>query len=123
MGNGQVKNEIDYKNGNVHGKWIGWYQKNLKRTEADYYDGKEHGKHIEWYSNGNKKVETFYNEGIEHGIRTMWYESGQIKAELTMKNGQVVKVIMWNEEGVIIMNTGAENQLIKKAGQETKIFG
>jgi antitoxin component YwqK of YwqJK toxin-antitoxin module len=38
--NGQVKHKIEYQNGKLHGKYIGWYNNGYKAYEYEYQDGK-----------------------------------------------------------------------------------
>ena len=55
--------EVEYQNGQWHGKHTSWYENGNKRWETEYQNGQFHGKHISWYENGNKSYETEYQNG------------------------------------------------------------
>ena len=49
------------------GKWIEWWGNGNKKEEGEYKNGKEEGKWIGWYENGNKMYEREYKDGKPEG--------------------------------------------------------
>lgn len=66
---GQKYCETEYKNGQRHGKIIGWYKSGQKHWEDEYQDGKRHGKAIRWCENGNKYYEVEYAKGVLYYVQ------------------------------------------------------
>ena len=58
------------------------------KKEINYTDGKIHGSYKEWYSNGQLSVEYNLNkQGKRDGVWREWYENGQLLHEAKYKNG------------------------------------
>jgi len=56
---GQLHREINFKNDELHGKFIRWYENGMKEFEWEWKDGKEYGKFVKWRANGSISHETF----------------------------------------------------------------
>ena len=92
--------EINYENGEKHGKEIE-YGYNGKIWEGQYKNGKEDGLFTGWYENGKKKWEETYKYGEYDGLETKWYKNGKKKSEQTWKDGKFISKKEWNEDGSI----------------------
>ncbi len=86
--NGQKEEEVEYRNGKLHGKFTSWYESGQKEGEHEYRNGKLHGKLTLWYENGTEKFEGEYRNGKRHGKLTLWYENGTEKFEGEYRNGK-----------------------------------
>ena len=92
--NGQIKSEINYKDGKQDGKWTGWYENGQIAYEANYINGKPDGKWTEWWGNGQLKSERNYKDGKLDGKWTGWHENGQLQLERIFQDG---KLVLWDE--------------------------
>jgi len=101
-----------------------------------FKDGKKEGLHKGWYNTGNLEREIYYKNGLENGIVKSWYENGQLnsefvcldgkiigksknynengvlKSELHYKNGELVKMTVYRDDGSIEVETNYKNDII-----------
>ena len=113
--NGNLKYEVNYKNGKKDGletfwynsgamyiqtnyindledgTWNQWYESGQLKLDAQYKNGKEHGHFQSWFANGKKRSEANFFEGKKTGIETYWYDTGEKKSETVYEDGQIVK--------------------------------
>jgi antitoxin component YwqK of YwqJK toxin-antitoxin module len=82
---------IDFKDGNVHGNYLGYWTRGQKAVDSVYEDGKLL---IEkrWYGNGEMERDWDYAVSGK-----AWYDNGQLKEQWDGKN-----YFYWDENGVII---------------------
>jgi antitoxin component YwqK of YwqJK toxin-antitoxin module len=92
--NGQVEREINYHQGRLHGKEIGWCENGQKSWEANYHQGQQHGKSIGWYKNGQKEREEDYHKGQRHGKAIRWHENGQKYWEEDYEHDKLIRKIL-----------------------------
>ena len=52
--NGEMKNQVNFKNGKMDGLLKGWYENGDKKLEKYFKDGKRDGSSVMWYENGQK---------------------------------------------------------------------
>ena len=98
--NGQMKAEVNYKDGKREGLTIGWYKNGQKKSEENYKGGKPDGLVFGWYENGKKKVEGNFKKGKQSGLHVMWYENEQKEFEANFKDGKCEGLVEeWHENG------------------------
>ena len=98
--NGQIKAEVNYKDGKREGLTIGWYKNGQKKSEENYKGGKPDGLVFGWYENGKKKVEGNFKKGKQYGLHVMWYENEQKEFEANFKDGKCEGLVEeWHENG------------------------
>lgn len=88
--NGNLKDEITFKNGKKNGEFRYWDDKGQLLKDGYYKNDSLDGFIREWYHNGNIKLEVHYISGKMHGLRTEWYKSGHKWSEQKMENGYVI---------------------------------
>ena len=66
------------KEGQLHGKQIGYRDNGNKWYEEHFVNGKQHGVRISYFKNGNKRSETNYVYGKSHGVHIFYYSCGSI---------------------------------------------
>jgi antitoxin component YwqK of YwqJK toxin-antitoxin module len=86
--------EINYLQGQRHGKAIWWDKNGQKRWEEDYHQGQLHGKAIWWYENGQKECEANCHQGQRHGKSIGWYENGRKWLEEEYEHGKLIRKIL-----------------------------
>jgi antitoxin component YwqK of YwqJK toxin-antitoxin module len=98
--NGQKKSEENYKGGKPDGLVFGWYENGQKKSEENYKGGKPDGLVFGWYENGKKKVEGNFKKGKQYGLHVMWYENEQKEFEANFKDGKCEGLVEeWHENG------------------------
>ena len=53
-GNGNVKSELTYKNGKLHGECTWYFVSGLREQQAFYHQNKLDGRMLRWYRNGKQ---------------------------------------------------------------------
>ena len=86
--NGQISEEVNYKDGKKNGKQTVWYSNGQIMLEKNYKDDKRYGKSTMWYSNGQIGRESNYKNEKLDGKWTNWYENGQIEKKTNYKDGK-----------------------------------
>jgi len=117
---GQKKEEVSYKNGQLHGRFKRWYSDGQKKDETSYKLGQKAGAYRAWYTNGQKKKEGTYKAGKEDGAWSYWYKNGQKQKEGSYKAGKPeFGWAYWSrdgekrETGTMTGNDGRKYQTIK----------
>ena len=86
-----------------HGQIRKLFPSGSVREEGEYRNNKMHGKWVLYSENGQKMGEKTYDDGIENGIRTVWHENGQKKKQRTVSNGKLIGPYMvWDKTGTPI---------------------
>ena len=60
---GQLKEQSNYVDGDVHGKYEGWHENGYKKFEANYSDGQLDGSVHRWNNNGRTISKQSFKEG------------------------------------------------------------
>ena len=98
--NGQVKAFFYVKNGKEHGLQKQWHGEDGQLAdEVNYKDGKKDGFHRMWYENGQLIWERNYKDGRKDGFDRIWYKNGQLKEESNYKNGRLISTKRYDENG------------------------
>ena len=84
---GQLKFEVNYKDGKLDGLWILWWENGQLRTESNWKDGELDGLAKSWYEDGQLKFEINYKDGEYDGLYRTWDEDGQLASEKNYKDG------------------------------------
>jgi antitoxin component YwqK of YwqJK toxin-antitoxin module len=89
--NGNLKGEINYKNGKPEGVWKNYHENGDLKNEVNYKDGKFEGVRKSYnQQNGNLVGEENYKNGKLDGVLKLYHENGDLYMEINYKNGQVV---------------------------------
>jgi antitoxin component YwqK of YwqJK toxin-antitoxin module len=96
---GQMKMEVEFREGQPHGKASSWHKNGQKALVAEWWNGKVHGKQTIWYENGQKMGETEYRKGNEHGRFIGWYKNGRKMLEAEYSDGRKIKTECWDKQG------------------------
>src|SRR5690606_9374678 len=75
--NGQLKEQISYKNNTLDGEYKAFYENGQLRAHGTYKNGKMTGTWKYWYLNGNLLSEALYNDNGELIGLKAWDESGK----------------------------------------------
>ena len=121
--NGQVKRETIYKQGLVEGiekfyypsgkpeaqksfvkdkpagKWTEWYEDGKLRAEAEYGNLGWKQKETRYYPSGKIKYMEVHTKGMLRHEATSYYPNGQKSSHKIYQEGDLVKVIEWDEKG------------------------
>ena len=103
--NGEIKNQVNFKNGKMDGLLKGWYENGDKKLEKYFKDGKRDGSSVMWYENGQKMEEVMFKNDQKDGLETQWHENGKKKLEANFINDELMNLIKWNEDGKKIKET------------------
>jgi len=97
--NGEMKNQVNLKNGKMDGLFKGWYENGNKKLEKNFKDGKRDGSSVMWYENGQKMEEIMYKNDQKDGLETQWHENGNKKIEVNVINDKYMDYVRWYEDG------------------------
>lgn len=75
---GNLRSEISYRGGQIHGKALWYYHTGEPQQEFIYHNGLLEGPSRRWYFNGQLESETHYREGKKHGSDRGWDERGTL---------------------------------------------
>ena len=67
------------QNNSISKREIEWYENGYKKNEKNYLNGFLEGKYEEWYENGQKQEEGYCKIGRRDGKWEEWYENGYKK--------------------------------------------
>jgi antitoxin component YwqK of YwqJK toxin-antitoxin module len=99
--NGTLVAELNYKDGKLNGKCVGYYNGTQKKMEKMYKDDAMDGQYIEYYINGQKMVEGNYSNNKRDGDYKYFRDNGSLQR--TMKfNGDVLdanSIVLYDEQG------------------------
>jgi antitoxin component YwqK of YwqJK toxin-antitoxin module len=101
--NGQVKQEMQIKNGQKHGTAKIYFENGQLNEIRSYKKNEMHGKWVMYNEHGIKTSVAHYKNGQKHGRWTIWNDYGNLLYELQYKNGE--KSGTWrsyNEKGELI---------------------
>jgi len=80
--NGDVKSEVNYKNGKKQGFEITWFDSpDCVESERFYKDGKLDGPVIYYSKKCQKELFETYKDGVKEGLELEYYSNGRVKAE------------------------------------------
>jgi antitoxin component YwqK of YwqJK toxin-antitoxin module len=120
----KVRTRGAYKNGKKEGDWK-WYHRygEYFNEVASYKEGNLHGENIVWYENGNKKFEGVYEDGDLEGKAKWYYWDGQLDEEGVYKNGKYSISNSWDINGKPMVVDGNGNYEAYYANGKIKCRG
>ena len=62
-----------------------------KRVEAQFKNGQLHGKYLRWHSDGWKQMEMYFEAGVSVGDWTQWQSNGMVEKVEVWRNGKLAK--------------------------------
>lgn len=80
------------ESGQIHGKYIIWFDNGQKKFEWNFNQGIRDGKCERWWENGQKKREDYYLKGKLHGKLIEWNPIGEVIKEEIYKQGALVEM-------------------------------
>ena len=86
--NGNLKYEVKFKNGKLHGKYVHYYENGKRQQKGSYKDGKLDGNRVDYYETGKISVKGNYKDGVEDGNFADYHENGKISAKYKRKAGE-----------------------------------
>ncbi len=112
----ELKNDILYKNGELHtGIYQSYHENDKLFLEIEYLNGKPHGKSQIFYKTGKKELAGNYLNGKLNGLVISYYHNGKKSREEFYKNGKEVKRLkVWRENGEKIIVAKDNELLLKK---------
>lgn len=75
-----IISQANFKDGELHGKWVIFDSLKRKLCEWEFVHGRRHGKSTWWYVTGAKMREISYDKGTIHGELKEWDRNGQAVA-------------------------------------------
>ena len=87
---GQIKSEIPYKQGRIHGIRKSWYENGQLARQCPYVEYMRHGVATSWYPSGRIKSEERFQSGLFHGINTYWDENGKQSGKQLFIRGHLI---------------------------------
>lgn len=85
--NGELKEEVPFKDGRMHGVSMEWYENGQLHYETNFKEGLIDGVNKAWYDNGQLHHETNYKDDKLDGISKSWNRNGQLVSSLEYDNG------------------------------------
>ena len=79
--NGNLKFEVNYKDGKGNGIVKIYYPNGNLESEANFKDGKKEGLFKGYYENGNIRIEGNYKDDKLEGLSKRYYENGNLIAQ------------------------------------------
>lgn len=105
-----IKEEMNYKNGLLHGEMISYYRNGNTRRQGHFLDGKMDGKWDSWYQNGTKRYTACYVNDTLNGEFIEWYDTGVLKGKgLYAQNKPMGNWVAYDEAGMIVKNELYDN--------------
>lgn len=88
---GEVKEEMNYSNGFLHGLSRVWYESNKLKMMVNFRNDKPDGEEKWFYENGTIKSIVSYKKGLLHGKIKIYYPTGELNAEIMFQNNEPVE--------------------------------
>jgi hypothetical protein len=83
--NRQLKTELHFANGQLHGPVRLFYPSGQSKRELNFQNGKREGVERSWYENGQLFTEIDYSENKAHGARC-WFPDGRLAKDIQAKD-------------------------------------
>ena len=97
--NGQLQEEVSYKNGLKDGLEQRWLTNGQLGKYINYKNGLRHGLDRQWYIDGQLEWEENYKNGLRHGFRKKWHENGQLEVLEDYIDGKKISAKRFDKEG------------------------
>jgi antitoxin component YwqK of YwqJK toxin-antitoxin module len=98
--NKKIWQEINWKDGQIHGFFQSFYESGSPELKVAYNQGTKDGPFISYYPNGKQSISCIYKNGVKNGLYRSFYISGMRKKECTYLNGKEHgPFILWFSNG------------------------
>ena len=87
--NGQLKEEVNIKNGKLNGIGKKWYENGQLSYEAMHINGIANGVSKKYNESGQLLRQIPKKDGKIDGVANEWYENGQLKREVSWKDDKI----------------------------------
>lgn len=91
--NGTIYQEVNYKDGKIHGNRKIYFKSGKLQNEREYEDDKMEGKFSEFYETGEMKTSGKYENNLKEGVWKSFYKNGKIKERGKYEKGE--KIGIW----------------------------
>ncbi|WP_346880744.1 energy transducer TonB [uncultured Algibacter sp.] len=81
--NNNIKVETNYKNDQLVGSWVRYYDSGEKEWEVNYYSGYKQGDYVKYFKNGQIELKGSTVLGVKHGLEKRFTEKGLLILEGT----------------------------------------
>ena len=85
--NGNLKQELNFEDGELHGITTSYYENEKIQGINSYKKGLKHGEFMSYFENGQLHYKYNFIEGQEDGAQLNWFQDGKLDIEKNMKNG------------------------------------
>ena len=98
---GQIRQELPYCDGQLHGTVRTWHKSGVLALEEPYVEGRLHGVCRQWSEDG--KLLGSYKMVQGSGVRKKWHDNGQISLETTIAEGEFKgRTRTWLRDGTLV---------------------
>ena len=99
--NGNIKEVLKYKNGNLNGLWKEWHKNGNYKYWSNTKDGKINGLSRSWWENGVLFSETTYKNGKKNGYDKTFHSNGELMGAHYYYDGIIADgiFIMYHDDG------------------------
>ncbi len=109
--NGNVKMEVESKNGKPDGKGVFYDEDGNVLFEGYFKNGLTNGKMINFYPDGSVHNEMYYTDGVQDGVYKTFNKDGTLAVEVTFEKGKAVNGYAIIQEHKIEMSPEDLNEL------------
>ena len=88
-GNGNLRQEGNYRYGQPQGRWTYYYPNGERRMEGNWRFGKAQGPWTHWYENGMRESAGRFRGGKREGSWTYWDTAGNLRFEGEWADGKL----------------------------------
>lgn len=88
---GRPRTQRHYKNGKLHGAWIGWHENGQKQIEFTWANGVPLGESTSWHQNGHLSEKGYYQKGKMHGNWFYYNTDGTEKESISYNLGIMIE--------------------------------
>ena len=99
--NGQIKEEENYKNSELHGDYREYYKNGQVSVKCTYVDGKRDGEFYEFYHDGVVWEHGSFTNGDYDGEYNTYFIDGKIKSYELYSKGDRIEAIWYDNLGNI----------------------
>ena len=99
--NGQIKEEENYKNSELHGEYREYYKNGQVSVKCNYIEGKKNGEFFEFYHDGVVWEHGVFTSGDYDGEYITYFIDGNIKSYELYKLGDRIEAIWYDNKGNI----------------------
>jgi len=97
--NGILSQETPHTNGKRNGIQKEYFESGKLHKETPFVLGAIDGTSKSYYENGNLEYVAHSTNSVQNGINKYYYENGKLKAEYSYKDGELIKKVLYDENG------------------------